>query len=549
MQIPNVRKPFLRLQPAPSAQNPNEKILFHLPNDPFLAEKICNSLDGCYTTGDILFEDPPNSGQYTILGRQDDTLVHVNGEKTNPLPMENTIRSSPLVQQAAIVGHNQFCTAALIQLNIEEASNCEFNEIKEKIWMKVEEANRSAPSHSRLVPQLVKILPKNAILPVTDKGNLMRRKLNQEYFSLINEMYDQFFNEQHAQKVKLTKIEKSKWTKETLNKYLEETLQSIIPISDTNHSSKSIFDYGINSLQVIQLRNLICQDICNVPQNFLYEYSSMKQMNKQLRKYLRPKNNHHPSVDPHHYQLTEQIRRKYSHLIKTNLIFSTKTRYNRSSRRVFLVTGANGSLGNFIVRDLLQQPRSIVKRVYCLLRGSDTKQRFFESFEQRNLPISLLKQQERRSIILPSSMKLDEEHLGQSDAIYEKLQDRVTDIIHLAWKMDFNQTINEFNDCLDGVYNLLRLAASNSMQFHFISSISSASSGLLETVEEKPLQKQAKIALPQGYAQSKYISEHLCWTAMKYWSMFLIFFVSFNILQCSSCRCSREYLSCWSNQW
>ena len=117
-------------------------------------------------------------------------------------------------------------------------------------------------------------------------------------------------------------------------------------------------------------------------------------------------------------------------------------------------------------------------------------------------------------------MNLSEEHLGQSDYIYEKLQNRVTDIIHLAWKMDFNQTVKEFDDCIYGVYNLLRLATSNNMQFHFISSISSANSGLLETVIEEPLPKQAEIALPQGYAQSKYISEHLCWTAMKYWSMF-----------------------------
>jgi thioester reductase-like protein len=126
-------------------------------------------------------------------------------------------------------------------------------------------------------------------------------------------------------------------------------------------------------------------------------------------------------------------------------------------------------------------------------------------------------------------MNLTEQYLGQSDRIYRKLQHRVTDIIHLAWKMDFNQTIKQFeHDCIYGLYNLLKLANENNMQFHFISSISSASSGLLTTVKEEPLPRQPQIALPQGYAQSKYIAEHLCWTANKYWSKFKIYFLAFN---------------------
>ena len=132
MQIPHARRDFLRIETPPNAQNPNEKLLIHLPTDPFLAENISNSPDGCYTVGDILIEDPPNSGEYFVLGRQDDTLVHINGEKTNPLPIEDVIRRSPLVQQVAVVGHDQICTVALIQLNVSEASNFTLNKSKKR---------------------------------------------------------------------------------------------------------------------------------------------------------------------------------------------------------------------------------------------------------------------------------------------------------------------------------------------------------------------------------------------------------------------------------
>ncbi|CAF2957194.1 unnamed protein product [Rotaria sp. Silwood2] len=525
MQLSDLRKTFLRIETPQNAQNPNEKIIVHLPNDPFLAENVSNSSDGCYTTGDIFLEDPPNSGQYVIVGRQDDTLVHITGEKTNPLPMENIIRQSPLIKQVAIIGHNQFCTAALIQLNVEEASNYDFDEIKEKIWDIIEQANKDAPSHSRLVRQLVKILPMNKTLPVTHKGNLIRQRVNQEYSILISTIYDQFLNKKYQEQQKnetIHKKEQLKWTKETIKKYLEEKLKLIM--ENINDSSRSIFDFGVNSLQVVELRNFICQDICEIPKNFLYENSSIEQMTEKLIEYLQCENIENQQTDPYHYKLTEQIIDKYIDLMKSNKISSINKRENQKTERVFLVTGSNGSLGSFIIRDLLKQSESIVKRVYCLLRGSNTKERLFQSFEQRQLDISLLiksfEQEKPRLIILSSSMNLSEEHLGQTDLIYQELQNEVTDIIHTAWKMNFNQTIKDFEyDSIFGIYNLLKLAASNNMQFHFISSISSASSGLLSYVKEEPLPRNAEIALPQGYGQSKYAGEHLCWAAMNLWNV------------------------------
>jgi len=520
MQLPPIRKPFVRFETPQNAQNPNEKILIHLPNDPCLAENISNSPDGCYTVGDILLEDPPNSERYLVLGRHDDTLVHINGEKTNPIPMEHIIRHSPLVKQFAIVGHNQFCTAALIQLNIEEASNYDFKQIEENIWKFVEQANKEAPSHSRIVRELVYILPMKNILPITEKGNLMRQRVNQQYSTLISQIYDKFFNEKYKQTNEINKKNQQiKWTEETIKKYLEDKLK-LIEKEDKDYS-RSIFDFGVNSLQIVELRNLICQDICQIPKNFFYEYSSINQIIQQLIKYLNSEFiQNEEQDDPFHYQLTEQIIDKYIHLIKQNQISTIKSKQYQISERVFLVTGANGSLANFIIQHLLQQPQSIVKRVYCLLRGYNTKQRLFESFQQRQIDISLLtKSLNDRLIILSSSMNLTDQHLGQTDEVYKELQNEITDIIHSAWKMNFNQTIKDFEyDSIFGCFNLLKLASLNNIIFHFISSISSAGSGLLTNVKEEPLPRNSQVALPQGYGQSKYATEHICWAAMDLWS-------------------------------
>jgi len=144
----------------------------HLANDPFNQPGIANQPDGSYVTNDIFIEDPPGSGEYRLEGRQDDTLVHINGEKTNPVPMESTMSLFSIVYRSLVFGHQRLCTGVLIQLNKQEADNYSIDEILDKVWEAVEAANKLAPSHSRVVRQMVKCLPMNKVLPITDKGNV-----------------------------------------------------------------------------------------------------------------------------------------------------------------------------------------------------------------------------------------------------------------------------------------------------------------------------------------------------------------------------------------
>lgn len=143
-----------------------------LPNDPFVQRGVANQPDGSYSTNDIFIEDPPGSGEYRIDGRQDDTLIHINGEKTNPVPMEDTLIHFPIIHRALIFGHQRLCTGVLVELNRIEADDYSIDENLDKVWQAIEAANKSAPSHSRIVRQMVKCLPMNKTLPTTEKGNV-----------------------------------------------------------------------------------------------------------------------------------------------------------------------------------------------------------------------------------------------------------------------------------------------------------------------------------------------------------------------------------------
>ena len=133
---------------------------------------MANQPDGSYLTNDILIEDPPGSNEYRIEGRQDDILVHVNGEKTSPMTMEDTICQHSLVDRALVFGHQRFCTGVLVQLNKRAASSCSSEQIHDELWNAVQAANSLAPSHSRIVRQMIARLPQDAFFPTTDKGNV-----------------------------------------------------------------------------------------------------------------------------------------------------------------------------------------------------------------------------------------------------------------------------------------------------------------------------------------------------------------------------------------
>jgi hypothetical protein len=527
MELPDVRQEYIRIENVPNSSNPNEKILIHLSNDPFLAENVSNTIDGCYLNGDIFLEDPPHSWHFQILDRHDDTLVHLNGEKTNPLFLENQIRHCSLIKQVAVIGQNQFCPSALIQLNLEEAGNYNFQQIQDKIWQAIQRANEHAPAHSGILKELVYILPISDILPVTHKGNLLRQKINQDYSQLIKEIYEKFFNQSSEELT--TREYRSEWTKENLRNQLINIFKLICSNFNGINSSQSIFTFGIHSLQILELTNLISKEIYQISKNFLYEYSSLEQIIEQLYKIIHS-NDREQIDDPFHYELTEQIINKYIHLIQENPIRTEKKMIDLHCPRVFLLTGATGSLGSFLLRDLLEQSLSMVKRVYCLLRGSDLRQRLFQTFKQRKLNETILIEslENQRLILLPFQMNLSEEYLGQSSEIYEELKNELTDIIHSAWKMNFNQTIKDFEeDSILGVYHLLKLSSFNQIQFHFISSISSAGSGSLPLIKEEPLPRITQVALPQGYGQSKYAAEHISWAAYLLWSRTFSFSVFF----------------------
>ncbi|CEP18042.1 hypothetical protein [Parasitella parasitica] len=485
------------------SKEPHIKHLYIRAGSPILGAHVANRADGGYNTQDLFIEDPRYPGCYNYVGRRDDTLIMKNGEKTNPVPMETTIRQSPMVQQAAIIGHGRECTAALIQLNKAVAQQCSQEDIHAAINAIIKETNRECPNHSKIFPEMVKILPVDQVLPSTDKGTVMRRKAESLYQEEVDMLYKNFLEASpHANS---PNADTSAWTAEQIEDFLIDCASKVLDIPRTmiEDRPQSLFDYGLNSVNAIQLRHLIAQHFEDVAPNFLFQHYSIKSMRKAL---MSRKSECSSEQMERRYQETQRLTEHYIKRAKVDFPRASN-RYVRKKSKVILLTGVTGSLGSFILRELLRD--STVEKIYCCVRGDDhqLKDRLVEAITSRSLDASLLDTE--RVEVLP--MRFNEPLLGFSFERYNQLKNEVTIVQHCAWLLNFNMPIDYFDrECIQPFYNLLKFAYKevNPMHVHFISSIS-ASAAAGNEVAEEPLPLDSHVAMPMGYAQSKFVVEIL----------------------------------------
>ncbi|KAI8388609.1 uncharacterized protein BYT42DRAFT_560672 [Radiomyces spectabilis] len=485
--------------------DPTLKHLVILPNAPFLATGVANREDGGYDTNDIFREVTLNSGYYIHMGRKDDVLVMENGEKTSPIPMESIVASDPVIKQCAVIGERRPCTCILIELQPEYASNSVPDNVMQKVQRAVKRANKNAPSHSTILPQMIKILPPGRQIPLSDKGTVKRKSVVDEYGDMIAELYDNFLNQNST--CSAEEKDGMRWPEEQIASFLLDSAAEVLglPASELTDVNKSLFDYGMDSLLSIQLRNRIALHFNHVSHSFVFQYPTVQSMKKILMSQTQTT---YEAIVEEQYRLTEELLASYIKRAETDFGVAA-TCYAENEDQVILLTGTTGSLGAFLLQDLLQRPT--VKRVYAMIRGSNDTvvllDRLRQTFADRSLDRSLLESSKLH--VLP--MKLDDVYLGLDKETYDRLKKEVTMVQHCAWLLDFHHPVAHYDKvCIRGMYNLLRFAfrSVNPMHVHFISSVS-ASACIGGDVEEMPLPDNACVAMPIGYAQSKYIVEKL----------------------------------------
>jgi hypothetical protein len=134
-------------------------------------------------------------------------------------------------------------------------------------------ANKSAPSHSRIAPELVCVLPLGTEVPLATKGSILRPACYARFKDAIDNIYEKYSSSNGFEKLQLDETELQKHVQTIVAETVGEAkAQQILPETD-------LFNFGIDSLQSSRIRLLLVRSVDtgehDLSQNVVYEHPSV----------------------------------------------------------------------------------------------------------------------------------------------------------------------------------------------------------------------------------------------------------------------------------
>ncbi|EPQ30075.1 uncharacterized protein PFL1_02192 [Pseudozyma flocculosa PF-1] len=471
-----------------------------------------NRPDGSYATSDLFEPHPSIPDAYRFVGRSDDTLVHYNGEKTNPVPIELAIRSSPLVADCLVFGAGRAQAGVLIIPS--PAAHREGQtelELRDSMLDAVAVANAEAPSHSRIVPEMIKVLPFGSKFTSADKGSLIRAKATQAFAAEIDQVYQDY----DTGRV-LGVDDSDKVALESEQQALE-IVAEVVGI-DGAAPGDDLIALGLDSLGATRVRNTLqarLQLPAQLGTNVVFENPTIAKLahhvfalatNQQIDGGADVQAAQLQAMDT----LYDECRGMINGPASGSAVAATAA--TKGEPVTVVLTGSTGSLGAHIVNQLAQL--SSVARIVCLNRASsdeDAVRRTEASLKVRALPdLAEIQSQSSGVKVEAYASDLSRADLGLAPSLLSTLQSTPgLVVIHNGWPVNFNMSVESFRPALVSAVHLINLSLQSGGRFLFSSSVSAATrrrgSQVVETISE-----DVRDAQEMGYARSKWIVERLC---------------------------------------
>ena len=250
----------------------------------------CVVLDGLKSKTTSNSDNPPNSFRtrdlfirhktldaWKHMGRLDDRVTLMNGEKVLPLPMEGRIKEEKSVLEAIIFGIGKFAPG-LILIRSDLAKEWSDEYFLDQVWPAVDEANSRAESFSRIDRDMIVPLPAGTEYPRTDKGTFIRAQVYRTFAAQIEQVYSDRENGQEGSlDLDLPQLEE----------WLMRMFAEIVNIHlDTTESD--FFSAGCDSLQAIKMWSLFKKELylgdrgAEMTQNAVFEQQNVAQLSRYL---------------------------------------------------------------------------------------------------------------------------------------------------------------------------------------------------------------------------------------------------------------------------
>ncbi|KAH9906522.1 hypothetical protein F4778DRAFT_801801 [Xylariomycetidae sp. FL2044] len=430
--------------------------------------------DQQYDTKDTFKPHPSLPDTWIYSGRSDNIIVFSNGEKLNPITIENIVEGHPQVAGALVVGAQRFQPALLIEPAVYPENDNAAKEMLDNIWPSVVRANRETVAHGQIGRNFISLTNPKKPFPRAGKGTIQRAAALKLYEPDIAALYDKAEQISAGDTPRLNVD-----SVEALTESMQDLFQKGLGEDHKLEPDADFFSLGIDSMQVIGASRLLRAGLEAAGHHVTADTIAARTIYgnptlRQLAKYVYSKLHHDSTAvaredkeEDDASQAMESLLQKYTR----NLTPSKARRPDpQDENQVILLTGSTGMLGSYMLDLLVRSPS--VQKVICLNRAEDggVKQQE-KAMRERGLVTDYDKKAEFYRADLSRS------DLGLPADVFERLLRTADRFIHSAWPVNFNISVESFDAHLRGVRNVADFASESTKRVAvaFISSISTVS--------------------------------------------------------------------------
>jgi len=449
-----------------------------------------------WSTGDLFKPHPTIPDHWIYHGRADNIIVFSNGEKLNPVTIEEAALGHPAIKGALVVGEQRFQPALILEPTETLADEAAANSLINDVWPLIEEINKVTVAHGRIIRDLVVLSDPTKPFLRAPKGSIQRSPTVRAYKDFIDKLYqqvDEGVDMQPGVALDLT-------SKETLTQSIVDILVSKIGNAKVGPDT-DLFSVGVDSLQVIRLSKMLRSgfevagaaiDQNAVAPRVIYANPTPQGLAGRLFSAVTGEETGHDEESREVEALAEIVLKYTTDLPAPN----SNQADPLDEGQTVLVTGTTGSLGAYMLDLLVSNPR--VKKIIALNRGDDGGQSRQPAYNStRGLTVDFSKVE-----FLGVDLSLPTWALDQ--AKYDELLVNADRIIHNAWPVNFVISVTSFEPYIRGVRHLVDFSnkAAKRVPIIFISSIGTADGWTAS--EQVPERQLNNLNLPHmGYGRSK----------------------------------------------
>ena len=460
-----------------------------------------------WRTRDLFRPHPNKPNLWQFHGRTDDIIVLSNGEKFNPSPSESIITGHPLLSGALIVGLARFQPALIVELR--EEVGLESAAVVEAIWPTVQQANSQAPGHARVIRSMIAVAETKRFERAA-KGTVVRKLTAEKFGPEIEALYAEKNPGDRDSVPVLTSIS----DRSAIETFVRASVQLSFPMPELKED-EDLYIRGLDSLKTVEIAGILKagilkagieeSNVSRLSAQTVYTNPTIQKLAKAIHESLGPQDMSREESDGlGELRITKMATLVQKYTDNLPQVSPRKNQLLEGSKLNVVLTGSTGSLGTHLLLSLLDD--LAIEKIYCLNRSVNGRERQEESFTNLGL---------KRDLSKVEFIKSDygENQLGLSDAQYSRLTSTVDIIVHNAWKVNFNHSLESFQPVhIQGVRNFIDWSIHSSRHPHLIFLSSTSTVGNWRRVHQDGPVSEAPapnhhVAQAMGYGESKHVAE------------------------------------------